>query len=231
MSVKERLFLTVDEALEAVRIALAQYPFRLNLFSILWPMVFGAGAYLLQQGRGRTLWTKIPGETRLILSSEDNLKARIAEQLQRSRSTPAQLADICSTVFGAPVEFGPGPDAAPGVWIDTGMAGFVCVRCGHCCRTLNYRDGCTAADFQRWRDLGRSDIIDWVSIVRDKGRIVAYRIWIEPGTNHYADQCPWLQPSGTDGRAVCKIHDVRPMVCRQYPGSRYHARMTGCRGV
>jgi Fe-S-cluster containining protein len=32
-------------------------------------------------------------------------------------------------------------------------------------------------------------------------------------------------------RYRCTIHDIRPTICRQYPGSRKHARMTGCRGV
>ena len=117
------------------------------------------------------------------------------------------------------------------VWVDTGMADFTCLRCGHCCRTLDYRDGCSVDDYRRWQALGREDILAWVGVVGQEGRIKAVRIWMEPGTNRYAEVCPWLGKTKDPKRFRCTIHEVRPMICRQYPGSRKHARMTGCRGV
>jgi Fe-S-cluster containining protein len=42
--------------------------------------------------------------------------------------------------------------------------------------------------------------------------------------------CPWLTKIPTQNRWECQIHGVRPAVCRQYPGSRKHAEITGCPG-
>jgi Fe-S-cluster containining protein len=229
---KDRLFLSIDEALEAVRIAFANYPFQWNLFAVIWPMVFGDGAYILKDDHTSVIWAKIPGKPKLIPSSENELKRWIADRLKQSPTDPQHLARICALVFGASVKAGSGPepDRSPGVWIDTDMGGFVCVQCGHCCRTLNYHDGCTLADYKHWQDLGRTDILDWVGIVRHAGRVTACRIWMMPGTNQYAPTCPWLKKLPDRDRYACTIYSIRPTICRQYPGSRKHARMTGCRG-
>lgn len=226
-------FFTIDEALNAVGVALARYPSQLNLISVIWPMVFGDEAYVLTNGPNRAAWAKLPGRSKLLASSETDLKQRIMEKLKRRSPSPARLARICAQVFGAQASSGPGPDAASsaGIWIHTDMDDFVCIRCGHCCRMLNYRDGCTLADYQRWQDLGRADILEWVGTISQNGRVTACRIWMLPGTNRYAGSCPWLKPLPEPERYVCTIYDVRPMTCRQYPGSRKHARMTGCRGV
>jgi Fe-S-cluster containining protein len=230
---KEKYFLTIDEALDAIHGAFAQYASQFKLLSVIWPMVFGDGAYVLRDARNRSIWAKISANTKLIRSSEDDLKKRMVDQLRRWPPNPEHLARICSHVFGlcASAGSGPLPNACPGIWIDTDMAGFSCTQCGHCCRTLNYHDRCSVDDYQRWQDLGRSDILDWVGVVRQHGRVTACRIWVTPGTNDFAKTCPWLTRSPHSNRYVCTIHDVRPLICRQYPGSRKHARMTGCRGV
>lgn len=230
---KERLFLTLDETLDAVRSDFSQYTSQLNLLSLIWPMVFGDGAYVLRDPHNRSIWVKESGTSHLIRSSEDDLKHRILDRLKRLTPDPERLARICSHVFGAQATAGSGPkpDILPGIWIDTGMADFVCTQCGRCCRTLNYHDGCSVRDYQRWQDLGRTDILDWVGTIRKHGQVTACRIWVTPGTNDFAETCPWLTLSHGSSRYVCAIHEVRPTICRQYPGSRKHARMTGCRGV
>jgi Fe-S-cluster containining protein len=233
MAEKERQFLTVDEALDAVRIAFAQYPSQLNLLSVIWPMIFGDGSYVLFDVRRRLIWAKRPGKAKPVPSTEDKLKQHILDQLRRHPPSLNALSRICSLIFGvsAASGTGPGPNASPGIWIEIDMAGFVCVRCGHCCRTLNYHDGCSVSDYERWQDLGRIDILDWVGTIRKQGRITACRIWMLPGTNQFADSCPWLKRLPDGKTYACIIHDVRPTICRQYPGSRKHARMTGCKGV
>ena len=230
---KEKLFLAIDEALDAVRCDFAHYDGQFNLLSVIWPMVFGEGAYVMRESHNRSVWAKIPGNTKLIPSSEPDLKRRILDRLDRWRPDPKQLARICSRVFGAHVTAGSGPepDLSPGIWIDTDMNDFICTQCGRCCRTLNYHDGCSLCDYQRWQDLERADILDWVGVVRQHGEVTACRIWVIPGTNEFAETCPWLARSTDPNRYVCTIHDVRPTICRQYPGSRKHARLTGCRGV
>ena len=230
---KERLFLTIDEAVEAMRGDFRQYASQLNLLSVIWPMVFGEDAYVLQDAHSRSIWAKMSSHTKLIRSSEDDLKQQIVEQLKRLPPDPEHLARICSQVFGAQVNAGSGPqpDSLPGIWVDTDMADFACIQCGRCCLTLHFHDGCSVRDYQRWQDLGRTDILDWVGTIRIHGRVTACRIWVLPGTNQFAETCPWLTLSPDRDRYICTIHDVRPTICRQYPGSRKHARMTGCGGV
>jgi hypothetical protein len=233
MTGRMKLFLTIEEAREAVRLAFIQYPSQLNLLSVLWPMVFGDDAYVLHGDGHQPVWAKVPGETKLIPSSESDLKRRIIDRLRQIPPSPQRLARICAQVFGVKAVVCPDqkPTLPDGIWIDTDMDGFVCIRCGHCCRTLNYRDGCSVDDYKHWQALGRTDIIRWVGTVKRHGEIVACRIWMEPGTNRYAECCPWLKVVDQSGLTRCTIHDVRPTICRQYPGSRKHARMTGCRGV
>lgn len=233
MSEKERLFFTVDEALEAVRTALTRYPSQLNLIAVIWPMAFGEQAYVQPDGRRQAAWVKVPGRAQPVLMGETELKQCLVQNLKRSPPPLERLARLCALVFGARcgVRPGPDPDAPAGIWIETQMADFVCTQCGRCCLTLNYRDGCSLSDYRRWQELGRSDILAWVGTVEQAGRIIACRIWIEPGTNRYAQRCPWLKATNQPHRWTCTIHAVRPTICRSYPGSRKHARMTGCRGV
>ena len=57
-----------------------------------------------------------------------------------------------------------------------------------------------------------------------------YNDWVDPETGIKTVGCPWLKRVPGSGRLECQIHEVKPDVCRQYPGSRKHARMTGCIG-
>ena len=230
---KERIFLTFEETLVALQLAFTHYPFQLNLLTSLFSLVFDDSAYLLQDVRSQSVWIKIPGKNKLIPSSEEELKDRIMIQLQQSVPAPEKMARICTLVFGARVltESDTKNIPSPGFWIETDMAGFVCTRCGHCCRTLNYKDGCTVRDYQTWKEKGRTDILDWVGVVCEKGKEVVYRIWMIPGTNEFAQTCPWLKKAHDQNQYRCVIHGVRPTICRQYPGSRKHARLTGCKGI
>ena len=233
MQEKDRFFLSTEEALAAVGLAFTQYPSQLNLISVIWPLVFGRESYVMRDSGRGTIWAKTSKRSKLISASEDSLKRLIVERLKQLPPPPQQLAKICSQVFGTRTVAGIKPiaQAPAGIWIDTDMADFRCIQCGRCCRKLNYRDGCSMDDYQRWQTLGRDDILAWVGTVSRDGRVIACRIWMEPGTNRYADVCPWLKQVDPSGRSMCTIHDVRPTVCRQYPGTRKHARMTGCQGV
>jgi hypothetical protein len=233
MPAKERQFFTIDQAIDAIRIDFEQYPCQVNLFSTLWPMVFGDDAYVIRDPNRQTVWAKTPFAKKPYQVQADELGQQIIRHLKQDPVSPEHIARICTRVFQTVVvaDRGPEKDASFGIWINTDMEGFVCTQCGRCCRMLNYHDGCSVADYQRWQDLGRTDILDWVGTIRQKGQVTACRIWMLPGTNRLAETCPWLKKSPDRDRYVCTIHDVRPTICRQYPGSRKHARMTGCGGV
>ena len=118
---------------------------------------------------------------------------------------------------------------APGIWVHTGMESFHCRQCGQCCRHLDYQDQCTVDDVSVWKRLGRADLAARAVPVQRDGRVSHYRIWKRLEGDTQWEDCPWLQPR-PDGRWVCEIHEDKPDICRQYPGSRKHARMTGCIG-
>jgi Fe-S-cluster containining protein len=228
---REKLFLTRDQALEALGRDFMQYPAQMSLLSTLVPMICGDSAYLMRDAGRPTVWLKTPELKRPLQLHEERVGEWLVHRLKAVPPSIEQLAAICTRVFQTSVTAVAQTAASPpGVRIHTGMDAFSCRMCGRCCRTLDYRDGCSLADYRRWVESGRTDILRWVGVVREKGRTVACRIWIVPGTNRFAVSCPWLKPADRPDRYVCSIHDVRPTICRQYPGTRKHARMTGCRG-
>ena len=233
MKEKDRLFLTVNQAVEAVAKDFEQYPFQRRRVALLVPMVYGDSAYVTGGVKNGTIWLKTPDQKKPIPIDEKQIGRLLIQRLIKNPPTIEKLAEICSLVFQTPCSpacKGESP-SVPGIWVTTGMEMFRCLQCGHCCRTLDYRDGCSVKDYQRWQKLGRTDILRWVGVVKESGKVTACRIWMVPGTNRFADACPWLKRGDRPKRFVCSIHDVRPVICRQYPGSRKHARLTGCCGV
>lgn len=233
MQPKERLFLTVEDALEALLNDFEQYPIQWTLFSTLMPLAFGNDAYLIRRPNEPKVWVKTPDLKKPHPLNPQELGQWIVKRLRQKPMPLEDLAKICTRVFqtAARPAFDSENTVHAGIWVDTGMDDFTCIRCGRCCRTLNYRDGCSVADYLRWQALGRDDILECVGVVRSAGRVTGCRIWMDPGTNHYTAVCPWLRRIGGEDRYTCMIHDVRPSICRQYPGSRKHARMTGCPAV
>ncbi|MFZ0611726.1 MAG: YkgJ family cysteine cluster protein [Desulfobacterales bacterium] len=152
-------------------------------------------------------------------------------ELEQTRPPIKELAAICRRVFRTAVT--PGNldrSNEHGLWLSTGMEDFTCRQCGHCCRFLDYYDQLTEADYTLWRTLNRKDILEKVRRIKREDNTFAYRVWKRTGTAPSANSCPWLHKIPTQNRWECRIHDVRPQICRQYPGSRKHAEMTGCPG-
>ena len=89
-----------------------------------------------------------------------------------------------------------------------------CLCCGQCCESFGGHLNASSADVERWRRLGREDLLRRVSAVR--------WIWIDPETGLLERSCPFLQRTGPD-RQVCTINDVKPDMCRDYP-TLAHAR-------
>jgi Fe-S-cluster containining protein len=89
-----------------------------------------------------------------------------------------------------------------------------CLRCGHCCRTsfLLYVGD---EDERRWEAEGRTDVLQrldwerWHVTWDDDG---AYHI----DTGERLRRCFFLEASSQD-QALCRIHDTKPMICRDYP--------------
>ena len=202
----DRVFLTAGEALEAVRIDIEGYGPQ--------PEVYARVAGLFEGHGGGCAASR----------------EAVLGRLSGAAFGGAELAWLCAAVFDA--RCSPGSDGLgrEGVWIATGMEDFACTRCGRCCLALDFHDECTEEDVRLWRQRGRDDILAWVVEEPGPGGEPQYRFWIDPVTGFYAETCPWLRRIPGDKAFVCAIQDVKPAICRSYPGLRKHARMTGCKG-
>ena len=231
MSEKETIFLTVEEALAAIRTDFSQYGPQKHLFLGLCPLILGKESVVVKDAQKEGVWVATSTARRMRFMSLGDLGEHLCMALEKASSSPDLLAGVCRRVFRTAAHSGRDEDGKrDGIWLETGMEAFSCRQCGLCCRTLNFRTECTVRDYEYWEALGRIDIMEWVSLVRQNNKIVSCRIWVKPGTRHYAEGCPWLRKIPDQDRFECRIHDVRPGICRQYPGSRKHAEMTGCMG-
>ena len=81
-----------------------------------------------------------------------------------------------------------------------------------------------------WRDNARDDILAWVDPIGLGNGVYVYDLWINPKTGGDVARCPWLRKLPGKDKYICKIHEVKPRVCREYPKSKGHAERTGCKG-
>ena len=231
MSEKESIFLSLEQAREAVRADFMQYgPQIMLLCQILRLISDGLIATKRESGKNGA-WVGEAGHRNMRWLEGAELVRYACETLDGTVFTPDLAASVCSRVFHTRAY--PHKEAGKdqtGIRIETGMEDYACRRCGRCCLSLDYHEELTPEDVARWRETGRDDILEWVGIIRREGREPSYRIWIYPGTDKVADVCPFLENAPSKKHRACAIYDVRPGICRQYPLSRKHAFMTGCGG-
>ncbi|MDO3380170.1 YkgJ family cysteine cluster protein [Geoalkalibacter halelectricus] len=83
-----------------------------------------------------------------------------------------------------------------------------CLGCGTCCEHFGGYLHASDADLERWRQLGRHDLLEMVNSLG--------WIWVDPKENRRGGRCPFLKR--IDGeKAHCAIHDIKPDICREYP--------------
>lgn len=229
MPTDHRLFLTHARAKAAICEDLAQYPPQKTLFRDLCLTLLDRHTATSSTNSGG-LWIQMRKSGKMKKMTWEALRTRLTAAVSAYPANLEDLADILSRVFDAPASVGIDDSGRrEGIWLDTGMAAFTCRRCGRCCRSLDYHDQCTVSDVRRWRLAGRHDLITRARPVYRGGRIDHYRIWTSADGKSIRRTCPWLRPA-EEGRLICSIQDHKPEICRQYPGSRKHARMTGCSG-
>lgn len=209
-----------------------RYPAQTRLFIDLCPMILGSEITVSEDIGGNGLWMASPGgrvARKMRKISPRKLAGRLIRKLEIRPPPVFFLADLCSMVFEVPAW--PGWDTTgqmEGIWVDTQIEQFQCRQCGRCCRELDYRHQLLEKDYLNWIDKGRTDILECVAVHRRGGKMMSFSIWVVPGTLTFAAECPWLRKTDIDGVWKCDIHDVRPEICRHYPGTRKHAQMTGC---
>jgi Fe-S-cluster containining protein len=231
MTKKDSIFLTRDEAIDAVCQDFRQYEPQILLFSEVI-RVLSKGDMVVTREMGKEgLWINQTGRRNMRWLEGSELIDTLCDILFKNNPDSVLLSAVCARVFQTTAFPAEDPvTGRSGIRVLTGMEGFQCHQCGRCCRTLDYRNEITNEDVSCWERLGRTDILDWVGVFQRDDRETVYRIWMKPGTREFAETCPFLQKLPAENRWICRIHDVKPWICRQYPVSRKHAVMTGCPG-
>ena len=231
MTEKDSIFLSREQALEAVCADFRQYDPQILLFSEII-RVLSAEDTAASRERGKEgLWISQTGSRHMRWVEGSQLIDIMCDTLMKANPDLEMLSAICTRVFQTRAFADQDPATGrSGIRVLTGMEDFHCRQCGKCCQTLDYRNEITKEDVNMWKCLGRTDILEWVGVFKrgDQGEV--YRIWMKPGTREFAVTCPFLKKHPNENRWLCRIHDVKPRICRQYPVSRKHAVMTGCPG-
>ena len=228
---KESIFLTKEQAIEAVCLDFRQYDPKILLFSEILRIVSGEDMVSSREMGKAGLWINQTGRRNMRWFEGSELVDILCETLLKADPDPELLSAVCTRVFQTRAFPAEDPvTGRAGIRVLTGMEDFHCQQCGKCCRTLDYHDEITKEDVMRWKRLERIDILDWVGVFKKNHQETVYRIWMKPGTRKFADTCPFLHKKPAENRWICQIHDVKPQICRQYPVSRKHAIMTGCPG-
>lgn len=221
-------FLNPAQAVDAVAIDFTQYGPQPALFASIAPLILGNRCRVVSK-RKKPLVHILQGKNHVPVSDKD-LGFYLIHMLETAPPDPATLAEVCAQVFQTRTRAGAGgTKEVSGIWVHSQMKDFACTQCGHCCRSLAYENNCTASDYRLWESLGRRDILAWVRREPCPDQRDRYRIWVDPDTGKTADTCPWLVPCPDSNRFSCAIQEIKPCICRQYPFTRKHAVMTGCR--
>ena len=230
---KESIFLTIDQTLNAICRDFQQYEPQVILFAEILRLIGDDHRAFKREPGDAGIWVRTPDSSHMRRLEGGPLVQYLCSTVKslKHRGDAELLATLASRVFQERCHPARHPGSGePGLAIETGMERFACRQCGQCCRDLDYHAEVTDEDVARWRALGRDDILDWVGVTGRPDGGETYQIWVTPGANRFAAPCPFLRKVPTSNRWVCRIHDVKPRICRNYPVSRKHARMTGCPG-
>lgn len=228
---KETLFLTIEETLRAIRIDFNQYDPQILLFAEIIGLISNDAVHIKREPGKNGAWINRQGHTNMQWLDGPDLIAFMCRAVSDATWSSNLLAVICSRVFQTRATVATNSDTGvKGILIETHMEDFNCRQCGNCCRSLDYHNEVKKEDVDRWKTLGRDDILKWVDTTIQAKDQTQYRVWVSPKTGKAADPCPFLikEPSANIWR--CNIHEFKPGICRQYPISRKHALMTGCPG-
>jgi len=228
---KETIFLTTTEAIKAMIADFRQYAPQIILFSGIMPLITDNRIHLKREPGRNGAWVNRAGKYQMKWLHGPELVEYMCHAIDETQWHPDLLAAVCARVFRT--RAAPEKDEKtgnPGVRIETHMEAFHCRQCGFCCRFLDYRNEITADDVALWKASGRNDILKWVNEISIKGEARRYLAWVIPGTQKQADTCPFLVKAKKPRQWRCRIHDVKPAICRQFPLNRKHAVMSNCSG-
>ena len=232
MDGEEKIFLTQTQAIHAIRLDFHQYGSQFDLFQELCPIISDNKMIVTKDGENNCVLITRGRKSKIRHIKNHDLGDYLLNTLSEKAYPLSVIAVVCSKVFHTKSWVAPDiVNGVNGIWLETEMQHFQCRQCGNCCQNLKYHNACSENDYKQWEALGRKDILEKVIIITSDNQRPQYKIWKEPGTSRFYQKCPWLQPSSIKARYECRIHDVKPEFCRQYPLTRKHAMMTGCKGI
>ncbi len=228
---KESIFLTTHEAVEAIICDFRQYDAQIVLFAGILPLITDNRIHLKRDHRKTGAWVNRTGKSQMKWLDGPELVEYMCNAIHQTPWDPELLASVCARVFRTrSIPHENTSKGHTGVLIETDMEAFHCRQCGFCCRFLDYHNEVTAEDVALWKASKRNDILKWVHEITVDGEPRGYRAWVVPSTQKQAEACPFLEKAKGLQLWRCRIHDVKPAICRQYPLSRKHAVMSGCSG-
>lgn len=220
-------FLTISQAVDAFAADFGQYGSQSVILHKIGPLILG-GNFTLRMSNGRQrAWIRRVDDFPHEPVDDTALGFYLIHCLETADPHAKDMAKICSLVFETPARPGKFKEES-GVWVESQMAGFSCRRCGNCCCCL--ANACAEEDVRLWERFSREDILAWVKPEPLDNGETQYRIWVDPQTGELAESCPFLAKQPGTNLSCCTIQEVKPLVCREYPFTRKHARLTGCPG-
>jgi len=105
------------------------------------------------------------------------------------------------------------------------IPGFRCTDCGKCCLEGAGILPVVEADIALW-EAHAPQVLDYVKIAGPAGERSG-----EMGKANKSTRCLWIKKFPGRDQYYCRIYQWRPQVCRRYPTSLEHARLTDCPGV
>lgn len=109
------------------------------------------------------------------------------------------------------------------------IPGFKCTDCGKCCLEGAGQLQATQADIALW-ETEAPHLFDFVNVHGEPGNRTG-DLWSAPGEKRNTTRCKWIRKYPGRDQYYCRIYEWRPEVCRKYPISRQHARLTECPGI
>jgi uncharacterized protein len=95
-----------------------------------------------------------------------------------------------------------------------------CNGCGKCCEKYGHSLQANQRDVDRWRS-DRPDILRYMDPLLGD-------LWLNPQTGEEVQRCPWLRKMPREQRFKCRIYELRPDVCRDYPVNVQQMIDDGC---
>jgi len=240
MADKDIQFLTAEEAIQRVFVDLVEAPdgwIDFALFARVYGFLTGGKARpdtYQEKDSEFTEWGILyqgPGMERDIFIHKWDFKSHAVALIPELKERLDDIARTYEWVMWVKATPGKGPNGKPGLRVESEMEKFQCLQCGHCCLDL-YDAFCTTVnieDINRWKDEDRWDILRWINIFEFDGEEGFGDLWISPNTGEEVNRCPWLRKLPLKDTYKCRIHEIKPSHCRNYPKSKKHALTTGCK--